>query len=193
MSISDPWGGATINPNDDFADLDSFAGDYRPQHVLAAGVDTLRDGDYDCVIDSAEVSRINQDRVVRINLQLSTGGRIEWLHWLNKQSGVNGLCADLAVLGFDADRWGPAHNRPLSTEIPKAVTALKGIRFRGRKASRPGTGQYAGKTFHDFRVSCRLDGRPMPSLQAPPNGNPVQAPAPPGPVYTPGDGEDGPF
>jgi len=169
--MTSPW----ENMQETYADLDGYGGDYRPEHAFKAGIDTLVDADYDCQILGAALDRARGDLICRISLKLASGATVEWTHWLNKQIGVNAFCADLAVLGFDADRWGPAHNRPLSQEIPKAVARLPGLKFRAHKSSRevpskiPGA---AATTYHDFRVLCRIDGQPMPALV------PVQAPAP---------------
>src|SRR5262245_15623629 len=110
---------------DTYDDLDNLGGEYQPRRGFALGIDTLPNGDYDFEIESAALDKINVDRVVRINLKTNLGKTVEWLHWLNKQEGVNRLGADLCVLGFDADKWGTAQGRPLSAEIPKAVQKLK--------------------------------------------------------------------
>ncbi|MCC6420827.1 MAG: hypothetical protein IT429_21540 [Gemmataceae bacterium] len=174
-----PW--ENQQQGNDFGELDSYGNEYRPQYVIATKTDSLPDGHYDCTIVSASMDRINADLVVRINLRTQDGSSVEWLHWLNKQPAVNGLCADLASLGFDSHLWNTP-NRPLSREIPAAVAKLAGIKFRALKSSRPDNRPgKTGNVFHDFRAVGRIDGRPMPSLTPPvqptvPNGVPPAAP-----------------
>lgn len=170
-----PW--ADHAGSSSFDDLDSFGAGYQPQAGFRPGADTLADGDYDCEIVDAALDFIKGDRVLRLGLRTSIGRVVEYLYWLNRQEAVNRLGADLCVLGFDADRWGSANNRPLSVELPKAVAKLKGVRFRATKSSRQGSGLNAARTFHDLYINCRLDGRPMPPLTPPANHAPPAAPA----------------
>lgn len=182
MSVSDnPWANQPANaPADDFSDLDNFGGtELRAQHAFKSTIETLPDGTYDFEITAAVLDRTKDgDRILRMDLRVLGGAVVEWACWLNKQTSVNALCADLVALGFDADKWGPA--RPLSVELPRAVVRLKGLKFRAtkssRKDSRPGMGD---KVYHDLRVACRLDGRPMPPLTPPVAGAPTPATPPP--------------
>jgi len=132
-------------PGDDLSDLDSFGGSYEAKGAFRPNIDSLANADYDFEIVDAKLDRINTDRILRIGLRTSAGKVVEWTHWLNRQEGVNRLGAELVVLGFDADRWGPQHNRPLSVELPKAVLKLPGRKFRATKTSRNGSGQNAGR------------------------------------------------
>lgn len=183
--MADPWN----TPAEDYSDLDNLGGTYAPQHAFKPGIDTLPDGSYDLEIESATLDRVNADRVARVGLKIAGGTSVEWTVWLSRQEGVNGFCADLAVLGFDTDKWGPANNRLISVELPKAVSRLKGIRFRGSKTHREGKGTNLGKVYHELRVLCRLDSRPMPPV-GPTNGSaaphPAQTPqTPAAPVRSP--------
>src|ERR1051326_6254404 len=86
------------------------------------------------------------------------------------------LEAELTSLGFDADRWGKQGGPSLAQALPAAVARLSGIKFRGHKSSREGTGQYKGRVFHSLQIVSRIDGRPMPP--AAPPFNEFQKPAP---------------
>ncbi len=163
MSEQTPW--QDDQQQAQYGELDGYADDYKPEHAFRAGIDTLPNGSHDCTIIAAAMERVTGgDLIVRISLQTTTAGQVEWTHWLNRQGGVNGLCADLKALGFDSDKWG--RQRPLSVEIPKAVAQLQGIRFRGRKTSREGKPKHPGatpETFHDFRALSRISGQGQPA------------------------------
>src|SRR5262245_38485126 len=105
MNNGNPWevggydGSQPGGPGDDFADLDSFSGDYRPEHNFRLNIDSLADDNYDLEIASAVMDRAGQDRICRITLKVAGGGTVEWTHWLNRKGGLNNLCAELAALG----------------------------------------------------------------------------------------------
>ena len=166
----------------DFADLDGYAHEFKAEHSFKQGIDTLPDGHYDCTIVSAQMDKVKGDTIARITLKVPNGAQVEWTCWLNKQNGVNAFAADMAALGMDSHLWGPAHNRPLSKEIPAAVTKLAGIKFRAHKSSRdvPAQPGKVATTYHDFRVIGRVGGQPMPNVNQP--ARQVQAPASPAPA-----------
>lgn len=175
----------------DFAELDGYGTEYQPRHSgFAPGLEVLSDGFHDFEITAAVLDRAKDGSLIaKLNLREPNAGEIEWTHWLNKQTDVNAFCADLAVLGFDCDKWGPRFNRPLSQEIPKAVAKLPGLKFRGMKRTdRPTEGVYAGKVFHKMRVYTRIAGTPKPSTTL----ATANSSAPAGPVITP-DSDDCPF
>lgn len=156
---------------DDFGDLDNYGGDYVPQAAFRPGLETLANGEYDFEFAEAKLDKIKGDTVLRASLKVNGGRTVEYLWWLNKNEAVNRFGADMVTLGFDADRWGPAHGRPLSREIPAVAAKLRGVKFRGVKASRPRTDfltkQPTGEHWHDLHIGCRIDGRPMPPLNSP--------------------------
>ncbi len=157
-----------------YGELDGYADDYKPERAFKAGIDTMPNGDYECLITAAALDQTTSGLIVRISLQTTTDGMVEWTCWLNKQGGINGFAADLKTLGFDSHKWG--RQRPLSVEIPKAVGQLQGIRLRGRKSSRQVKSMTPGgesTTYHDFRVLSRIGGQAAPS-------NRVNTPAPAG-------------
>lgn len=163
----------------EYADLDGFGQQAQAQHAFALGIETLPDGAYDCEVTSAQLDRAaNSDRIVRVNLRLlSAGGQeVQHTYWLNKQASVNGFLAELAALGFPAAQWGSGPGKvPLSAAIPEAVGRLRGVRFRAVKTSRHVPAQPAGMgraareaaTYHDLRVSGRIQGAPMPGPAQP--------------------------
>lgn len=175
--MSDPTNPWAEQP-DDFSDLDNFGGDYKPEQSFRSGIDTLHDGPYEFEVVSAILDRTSNtaDRVCRIGLKVVNGCRVvEWTHFLSKVQGVNHFAADLAALGFDANRWNTPQ-RPLSKEIPAAVAKLPGIKFRAMKISRKDGRPGVDKTYHDLQIHSRIDGRPMPTLS--PLAAAVQTPPP---------------
>lgn len=186
--------GGQHQPGEDYSFLDSFGAEYKPESSFRPGLNTLADGVYDFEVLSASLDRTPKsgDNICRVALRVLGGGVVEWTHFLKNQRAINNLCATLSALGFDAEKWGPAYNRPLSVEIPRAVDRLKGIRFRAaketRRESKPGA---ADTLYHDLHVSGRVDGRTMPPLPPPvphANGSGRPAPAP-----SPGSADDIPF
>lgn len=163
-------GSAPGGPGDAFGDLDSFQGDYKPEAAFPLDVDSLSPGDYDFQVLSAELKKVEIVSVCELFLQVLGGRKVRWTWWLNKQSSVNQACADLVVLGFDANLWGTPQ-RPLSKEIPAAVARLPGIKFRATKTQREKlhqvTKQKTGEFWHNLVINCRIDGRPMPPLTPP--------------------------
>ncbi|MCC6419516.1 MAG: hypothetical protein IT429_14885 [Gemmataceae bacterium] len=177
-----PWEGQS---GDDFSDLDSYSSQYRPEAAFRPGLEALANGPADFEIVSAALDKTQKsgERICRIILRVVGGITVEWTRFLNEQRNLNRLCADLACLGFDADKWNTP-GRPLSKEIPAAVAKLPGIKFRAVKTSRQDTRPgYESKVYHDLQINGRIDGRPMPPLTPP-----VQtAPAPNG-AHTVGAG-----
>lgn len=165
-----PWAEQQQSGGDDFSDLDSFGGQYKPEAAFRPGLDAIVNGPVDCEIVSATLERTAKsgDRVCRLVIRVVGGITVDWTQFLTQQSGMNRFCADLAALGFDADKWNTP-GRPLSAEVPKAVARLAGIKFRAVKTSR----EYQNKVYHDLQINGRIDGRPMPPL------TPPAAPIPP--------------
>jgi hypothetical protein len=163
-----------VPKSQDFADLDGYGDQFCPEHQVKSSVKDLPIGTYDCEITHAVLERTRNENkpIVRIVLTVTGAGELEWSFILNKQFWVNELCAELVVLGFDAHKWGPKNNRPLSVEIPKALARCAGIRFRARRkdgeptAASPGVAAQDG--FRSFNALCRIGGQPMPSVTPPP-------------------------
>jgi hypothetical protein len=176
---------------DDYSDLASFDGDYKAENTFRPDLDTLPDGDYDFEILDADLTRATGKqagvRILTLVLRPNGGATVRHTYWLRDQEQMNRLGADLVVLGFDADKWGKAGGKSIAQALPEAVARLKSVRFRGRKATREGTGNHAGKKFHDLHVGARIGGSAMPAPAKPfnefGNGLPGQqqpAPAPAG-------------
>lgn len=167
--MANPWEtmGNMPTPQDDFSDLDGFGAEAKAEHAFKTKVDSLPDGTYEVTVASAGMEMVGGHRVLRVGLKLADGAQVEWISWLNKQQGVNGLLADFSALGFDSHQWGPKFNRPLSIEIARAVARLPGMKLRGLKSSRKGQN---GETYHEFRVLGRISTTPMPT-------GPIQSPA----------------
>lgn len=172
-----PWAG--YDPNqDNYADLASFDGQAAPQRAFAPRLDSLPDDDYDFEIKTAKLDQLQGKRILRLGLRTSTGREIEHLYWIETQMNMNSLLADMVVLGFDANKWGAAHQRSLQVELPKAVGKLAGMKFRARKTTREGSGQNVGKKFADLHIAGPLSTtpRPMPSVQQASANGPAPTP-----------------
>lgn len=74
---------------------------------------------------------------------------------------VNNLKADLAVLGFDVDKWMKALGRPFMAELDKVKPILAGLRFKGKKSVSPNKND-AAKPYLNVYVNERdaTDGKP---------------------------------
>ncbi len=168
-----------------YDDLDSFATDYKPEQQRRPDLDGLPDGDYDFEVLDAILDRTTKGtRILKVGIQPQNGLAVNHTYWLDQQDKLNGLAADLCLLGFDAHKWG-TQERPLSQELPKAVSKLPGIRFRAAKRSNLGTGQHAGRTFHNLYICSRITGKAMPTNPGATTSNfnefatpPSNAPAP---------------
>lgn len=172
MSEQNPW---TNQQPDDFSDFDNYGEQFKPKHAFRAGLDTLSNGDYDFEITDAALDRTtNGTRICRLGLKTSQGRQVESTYWLNKQQEFNKFGADVALLGFPSEKWGqPGH--PLSKVIPETVAKLQGLKFRATKSSRQDSRPGNTTMYHELHIACRLDGRPMPPLTPPVNGQGVGA------------------
>lgn len=131
------------------------------------GVDALDGGDYQFKIIDAEIAQIEKtgDLVLRVGLQIlsgpsNLGGVIERTYWLNDQTAINILGADLVCLGFDADQWHG--DRKFSKELPLAVGKLAGVCFKGHKRENNSN----GKVYHNLYVNQRIAGTTQPMPQS---------------------------
>ncbi len=149
-----------------YDDLASFDAGYKPEQPFRMGLEVLPDGDYDFEITDAALGRATTgDRILKVGLK-TNGKTCERTYWLKTQANMNALGADLLVLGFDSDKWG-ANGRPIAQELPKAVSRLPGIKFRGRKEARVKDKE----TYHNLHIAGRIAGEPMPTSQASGNGD----------------------
>jgi len=148
----------------DYSCLDAFEQNFVPQQTgFRPGLDALPNGAYDMEITDARCDYIKSDAVLRLGVRPIGGATVERLYWLTTQDNLNGLGADLCVLGFDADKW-KARGHKLSMMLPPVLAKLPGIRFKATKTSRAGTGAYTGKVYHDLCVVTRLaTGNQMPA------------------------------
>jgi hypothetical protein len=166
-----------MSDQDIVEELSRYDQDYVPQAGRRPGLDSLADGDYDFMIQGADLSRTEQKREPILRLELKTllaGNVIEHVYFFRTQDNVDRLGADLCTLGFDADQWTSQNGRRFSAELPAAVARLTGVRFRGHKT----TVVKDGKTYHNLYVNARLAGTPMPGSSGPPRpSRPAPQPA----------------
>jgi len=171
---------AALSDFDSGFSTEAPGGDRRP------GVESLEDGDYDFEIRSATLEMLSGDPVLRLGLQVASGGggvrMLDHLFWINSQVKANIVGAFLVGLGIPADQW-----EQFSKELPKVVGTLRGMRFVGTKKtnqSKDGT-----KDFHNLYVKSVIGG-------GGPQGRRAARPAPQQPVQQfgpPDDDYDSPF
>lgn len=164
--------GVAMYPHTDHTDLDNFGKEAEARHAFAAGLESIADGDHDCLFEAAEITQRGDHKVVRCDITFTALGRtIEHIYWLNNQNNVNSFLAEMAALGHAATTWGSGPGKiPLSQAIPACVASLANTRFRATKTTRVTPAQPAkygqppreAKTYRDLRIQCRLTGAPMP-------------------------------
>ena len=172
----------------DFDDLDSFAGDYKPDAgKFRGGLDTLANGQYDLEIIDAAVGLANTSppkRIYTMTLRVMPGVlAIDHVYWLNDQAAMNRLAADMMALGLDSDKWATG-GRKLSVEIPASCVKVRGMRFRASKTSNES--KTTNKTYHNLTIATRLtagtgNGQPAlppPPVMAPPSARDVPSEVP---------------
>ena len=156
--------------------LDAYSTDYRPEHAFRANLDTVADGDYDCLVIEATLENNVAGLICRATLEMSSarGGParvVDHTYWLNRQQSVNAFCAELVALGFPAQTWGSGTGKtPLSQAIPAVVPQLRGARFRATKSSRvvaSKTPHQPSATYHDLRIHGRLGASVMGQVAPP--------------------------
>lgn len=170
-------------------EFDSYEGDYEPKTGFAPDVKTLPVGRMmEFEFTSAAIKSVQSKTLVESTVRCLTPGlEGEYQHtwWIYSAQKFNFFAGDLLKLGFDADKWGSAHNHPLSVEVPRAVARLTGIRFRAMNTTR----QTKDGDFTDFKILGKAN---SPRLAPPPAANNGQQPAATGARTSPRD-EDIPF
>jgi hypothetical protein len=127
----------------------------RPQGSQRAGLDMVADGDYDWTVLSGEirVTPKSGDTIVALEIRCeATGQVVERASFLSSQQNADILAGDLLTLGFDTPNWKASAGRPFSQELPKALAAVAGRRFRGTKKANNSN----GKTYHNLYLNSRL-------------------------------------
>ena len=153
-------------------DLEQFDAEAAPKGRTDAS--DLPDGDYEFEIKAAKIKTTNQKKnILSMDVLVIKGAKegmtVERPSFLVSKDSFNMCLNDLARLGFDAENWTLAKERPASKEIDKAVHWLtdrakdaedgkegappNGLRFKGTKSQ-------SGK-FHNINIKERLeDGHP---------------------------------
>ena len=157
---------------EDFPELGVYESNFNPSAGggRRPGLETLPDGDHDFEILSAELTRTEKTNEAIFRMELRTGGSVvEHAYFFRTQMSVDILGGDLCALGFDADQWKPPH-RPLVRELLTAAPKLRGIRFRGKKVTKPKEGD-PNKKYVNLYVNQRLSAdAPPPSYTPAPSG-----------------------
>lgn len=162
-----------------YDELAAFDQDFKPQAGRRPGLDVLPDGSHDFQITSAEMARTEKsnDLIMRLGLRVAASGlAVEHVYFFRTQQNVDILGSDLCTLGIDADQWrSPA--RPFSRELPAALPRLVGIRFRGKKESKPKKDDPT-KFHHNLYVNQRIEGGAAPAAYSPDAASGPAYPAP---------------
>jgi hypothetical protein len=186
------------SPVSEFADLDYFGTEARPERAFAPDLKTVPDGVYDCQFHELEWAHAEAARVLRCDMSIG-GQRIRHTYWFNQQGPVNVFLSDMLALGLPAGTWGNRPGQtPLSQAIPAAVAGLRGVRFRATKTSRSDSRpEKRGTVYHDLVISARITGAAMPASRllsaAPVNGPPPITADPQPAAQVAGKEEDIPF
>lgn len=168
--------------NDDvFDELSRYDADVRPAERYGTMPSTkdIPPGIYACTITTADVGRTRNNHTPILRLTLQARGAlfdllVEHAYVIGDQNAADHLVADLVALGLDADKWIVPH-RPFSSELPKALPKLVGIRFQARKRTYAKAGETKeNETGYAFDISGLLKG------EAP--ASPRPAPPPPAPA-----------
>lgn len=145
--------------------LGQFDKEFKPG--AGSGLESLADGDYECVIEEAKLIELkdNSGAILKTKCTILSGPadghqfRQEW--WINSADKAGMLGADLKKLGFDTDQW--KGDRAFSVEIEKAVKLMEGLKMKFSKKANEGKKgtENEGRTFHNLRVIGRgQDGQP---------------------------------
>jgi hypothetical protein len=161
-------------------DLERFDDVYEPEKAgqFDPGPEILPDGDYDFVILGGSIGPAGTDKVLRLKLQVlggpHDGDQLTRTSFINSNDAVNHIGKDFKTLEFDADKWKPVFGRRFSVELPAAVAKVRGIRFKAKKTSSPGTDKKTGaaKTFHNIYINKKLAESGIPGVPDQPNGQP---------------------
>lgn len=153
-------------------DLEQFDAEAAPKGRTDAS--DLPDGEYEFEIKSAKLKTTKQKKtILSMDVLVLKGSRegltVERPSFLTSKESFNMCLNDFATLGFDAENWTLANDRPASKELNKAVHWLSdrakdaedgkdgvpgnGLRFKGSKKK--------NGEFHNIDVKERLtDGHP---------------------------------
>jgi hypothetical protein len=163
-------------------DLERFDDVCDPEKAgsFAGGLEALEDEkEYDFVILSGAIAPAGTDKKVELKLQV-IGGPLDG-HKITRDSVVsshdnmNHVLKDMKTLGFDSGKWNSTFGRKISVELPKALTQVAGIRFRGKKVSKPGKKRDGTDSrFHNIYINKKLAESGIPGVPDQPNGQPGQ-------------------
>ena len=129
----------------------------------------LPDGEYECDIAEVNEKTVRGAPLVVVTLQIvdgqsHAGSTFTHEYWFRKADGsvnditMNQLQKDLTSMGLEADQW-KSQGRRFSTEMPKCILVMKGMRLAVKKKTNPS----GGKVYHNVYLNKRLlDGKPNP-------------------------------
>jgi hypothetical protein len=128
-------------------------------------LESLPDGEYEFHIVKAELklSPMAQKQLLIIRLRtVDEEGKVyegDKVSSLASQQAVTFLANDLKRLGFDVDEWKLSKGRAFSKELPKAISHLPGIVFKGKKKMAQSKN---GDEFLNIYVTKKVGERPVP-------------------------------
>jgi hypothetical protein len=154
----------------DFSELDGMQTGYEPQSGGAQmpGPEIIPDGPGEFEILSVELTQTPKQHqtVARLQIRTLTGaatGRVfERVTFFNRQESVNYLGGEMMALGIDSRCWQDK-TKPLSQHISETFAILKGMRFKGTKATNLSNGQ----TYHNLYINGLAGALPGQATQAP--------------------------
>lgn len=136
-------------------------------------LDKLPDGEHVFEITDGELKKTAKTVTYTLKFCVTTAdgaGQFtgEKTYWLKGKDGIddrsiNGLKADLGVLGFDTAKWSAADGRPFLGELQRIKPLMPGLRFKGKKKTTPNKND-ATKPYVNVYVNGRGDGDGKPAV-----------------------------
>lgn len=145
----------------DLAWMQGIDDDFTPG-TMTAKVESLVDGEYEFEVGKAQKKIIEAKNMLIIEMEMEVltpgkhqGQKIQHSIFITDLDSLKRATNDLMKLGFDCGLWTPANGRPVSKEILKVHKALKGMRFKAKKATKD-------NKYHNLYIKSRMlpDGKP---------------------------------
>jgi hypothetical protein len=139
---------------EELAQFDEHFGPRRAPTGESKELKTLDDGDYEFTVTGGELTRTpkTKELIFRLGLRVDGGAfhgvEVEKVTFFKSQTSVDILGWDLRTLGFDTDKWRPAHGRTFTEELVKVLPQLPGIRLAGTKTTK--------NNYANLRIKQRL-------------------------------------
>lgn len=145
-------------------DYSAYDEEFKPEDpFFGDSADILDDGDYEFTIREAVLTEAKNKGIVKFKLEIMTEGKhqasvINHSVWISDADSAKRFGAILKGFGFDCDEWKPANGRTFSTEMPKSIRWLVGMRVKAKKSTSKVAPKYAKdteKTYHNLNFRGR--------------------------------------